>query len=89
MALRLLPTELNERPGASVPSSWVLAIRLLVDFPGLEIEELRVARVLQHQRLLAVANDHPVALPDLQLLDMHTSCASQHFVMAQRDRLHA
>src|SRR4051794_12220310 len=57
-----------------------LLIWLLVNFPGLEIDELGVAHVLKHQRLLAVANDHPIALPDQHVRHAHlldrTSCAT-------------
>src|SRR5262249_3668690 len=48
-----------------------LRIRLLVDLPGLEIEELGVANVLQHQRFLAVADDHPITLPDQHVGHAH------------------
>src|SRR5215467_13630897 len=45
-----------------------LQIGLLVDLPGLEIEEFFVTRVLQHQGFLAVADDDPVPLADFELL---------------------
>ena len=44
-----------------------LRVGMLEDFPGLEIEEFLVADILQHQRLLAVADDDPIALADFQL----------------------
>ena len=43
-------------------------VGMLVNFPGPEIEELIVADGLQHQSLLAVADDDLVALPDFELL---------------------
>jgi len=43
-------------------------VRMLVNFPGPEIEEFIVADILKHQSLLAVADDDPVALPDFELL---------------------
>src|SRR5262245_24848904 len=44
-----------------------LRIGMLEHVPGLEIEEFLVAGILQHQRLLAVADDDPIALVDFQL----------------------
>src|SRR4029079_6060578 len=45
-----------------------LRIGMLLDLFGLEVEEFFVAGILQDQRLFPVADDHPIALPDLQLL---------------------
>src|SRR5215813_6701484 len=45
-----------------------LRIGMLVNLLGPEIEKFFVAGVLQHQCLLAVADDDPVALPDFELL---------------------
>src|ERR1700687_5490992 len=39
---------------------------MLENLPGLEVEEFFVAGVLQHQCLLAVADDDPIALTNLQ-----------------------
>src|SRR6266550_9463880 len=49
------------------PQFVSLRVWLLVDFPGLEVEELLIADVFQHQRLLAVADDNPIALANLRL----------------------
>src|SRR5262245_20333701 len=45
-----------------------LRVGMLVNLLGLEVEKFFIAGVLQHQRLLAVADDDPVALPDFELL---------------------
>src|SRR3954470_10010284 len=45
-----------------------LRIGMLLDLPGLEVEEFFVPGILQDQRLFPVADDHPIALPDFQLL---------------------
>src|SRR5262249_49358468 len=45
-----------------------LRVGMLVNFPGLEIEKLLVPGILQHQGLLTVADDDPVALPYFDLL---------------------
>src|SRR5262249_51464489 len=41
---------------------------MLVNLLGLEVEKFFVAGVFQHQCLLAIADDDPVALPDFELL---------------------
>src|SRR4051794_20402095 len=45
-----------------------LRIGMFLDLPGLEVEEFFVPGILQDQRLFPVADDHPIALPDFQLL---------------------
>src|SRR5712692_10439730 len=45
-----------------------LRVGMLVNLLGLEVEEFFIAGVLQHECLLAVADDDPVALPDFELL---------------------
>src|SRR3954449_230557 len=45
-----------------------LRIGMLLDLPGLEVEKFFVPGILQDQRLFPVADDHPIALPDFQLL---------------------
>ena len=52
------------RVGALLAS---LGILLLVDFSCFQIEELRVADILQHQRFRTIANDDQLAFADLQL----------------------
>src|SRR5262245_32841533 len=44
-----------------------LCVRMVEDFPGLEIEKFLVAGILQHQCFFPIADDDPIALPDLQL----------------------
>src|SRR3954447_18609805 len=57
-----------------------LRIGMLLDLPGLEVEEFFVPGILQDQRLFPVADDHPIALPDFQLL---------HSVPLRSSRSHA
>src|SRR6516162_6804395 len=45
-----------------------LRVGMLVNLLGLVVEKFFVAGVLQHQCLLAIADDDPVALPDFELL---------------------
>src|SRR6185436_9573500 len=57
-----------------------LRIGVLLDLPGLEVGEFFVPRILQDQRLFSVADDHPIALPDFQLLHavpLHSSRKSR------------
>src|SRR5262249_57705202 len=45
-----------------------LRVGMLVNLPSPQVEKFFVAGVLQHQCLLAIADDDPVALPDFELL---------------------
>src|SRR5262249_21729179 len=45
-----------------------LRVGMLVNLPGPQVEKFFIAGVLQHQRFLAIADDDPVALPDLELV---------------------
>jgi hypothetical protein len=54
--------------GRVCPQFSRLRIGVLVNLPGLEVEEFFITRVLQHQGFLAVAHDDPVALADFELL---------------------
>ena len=45
---------------------------MVEDLAGFQIEEFLVARILEHERLAAVAHDHPIALANLQLGSLRT-----------------
>src|SRR5262249_14618641 len=45
-----------------------LRVGMLMNLSGPQVEKFFVAGVLQHQCLLAIADDDPVALPDFELL---------------------
>src|SRR4030081_2073578 len=58
-----------ERPAGRIGAQFGrFRIGMLLDFPGREVWDFFVPDVLQDQRFFPVANDHPIALTDLQLL---------------------
>src|SRR3954452_17292858 len=60
-----------------------LRIGMLLDLPGLEVEEFFVPRIFPDQRFFPIADEHPILLPDFPVLQSLSLPSSRNHAAAR------